>query len=221
VSHELRNPLGAMRTSMYVVEKKAEAGESGMEAAIHRVNRNITRCDQIIDELLDYTRIRDLDLKAREIDSWLDTVVGEQVVPDGVAVTRKFGAPGLELAIDSDRLRRAFINVLENAVQAADSVREKAGKAHRPRISVGTRVRDDRLEILVSDNGPGVPEDIREKIFEPLFSTKSFGVGLGLPTVRQIMHQHGGGVEIGSRRGGGAIFALWLPLESERENTES
>ncbi|MDH5411779.1 MAG: ATP-binding protein, partial [Alphaproteobacteria bacterium] len=74
------------------------------------------------------------------------------------------------------------------------------------------RLANGRLEITVSDNGMGIPEDLREKIFEPLFSTKNFGVGLGLPTVKQIMKQHGGGVEVGEGLSGGAKFALWLPL---------
>ena len=79
-------------------------------------------------------------------------------------------------------------------------------------MSVATHAKKDRLEIVFSDNGPGIPEDLREKVFEPLFSTKNFGVGLGLPVVHQIMEQHGGGVVVGQRRGGGAKIALWLPL---------
>lgn len=84
-------------------------------------------------------------------------------------------------------------------------------------MTVETRLRGDKLEILIADNGPGIPAEVRDKIFEPLFSTKTFGVGLGLPTVKQIMEQHGGGVEISKRRGGGAKFALWLPLGMEQE----
>jgi signal transduction histidine kinase len=87
----------------------------------------------------------------------------------------------------------------------------------KPLVTVETKLLKDRLEILVSDNGPGVPAEIREKIFEPLFSTKNFGVGLGLPTVSQIMKQHGGGVSVRKKRGGGAKFALWLPLAGELE----
>ena len=78
VSHELRNPLGAMRTSMYVVEKKTDTDDSGCKSAVDRVNRNITRCDQIIDELLDYTRIRDLNLQETSIDSWLGAVLASR-----------------------------------------------------------------------------------------------------------------------------------------------
>jgi PAS domain S-box-containing protein len=217
VSHELRNPLGAMRTSMYVVEKKTDADDQRLRAAIDRVNRNITRCDQIIDELLDYTRIRDLNIQQTNINNWLGAVLSEQTVPDGVEVTRKFRAGGARVPADSDRLRRAVINIFENACQAVTDARRNETLPQAPEVTVETRLKNDRLEILITDNGPGVPVEIREKIFEPLFSTKNFGVGLGLPTVRQIMKQHGGGVTIGEKRGGGAKFALWLPLAGELE----
>jgi PAS domain S-box-containing protein len=217
VSHELRNPLGAMRTSMYVVQKKTDADDQRLRAAIDRVNRNITRCDQIIDELLDYTRIRDLNIQQTNINNWLGAVLSEQTVPDGVEVTRKFRAGGARVPTDSDRLRRAVINIFENACQAVTDARRNDTLPQAPKVTVETRLKNDRLEILITDNGPGVPAEIREKIFEPLFSTKNFGVGLGLPTVRQIMKQHGGGVTIGEKRGGGAKFALWLPLAGELE----
>ncbi len=217
VSHELRNPLGAMRTSMYVVEKKTDADDQRLKASIDRVNRNITRCDQIIDELLDYTRIRDLDLRRANIDRWLGAVLDEQNTPAEITVKRKFGAKGARVPFDDDRLRRAFINIFENACHAATDPHNANGAARRPLISVQTSLRKSRVQIEISDNGAGIPPEIREKIFEPLFSTKNFGVGLGLPTVRQIMKQHGGGIEIGETRGGGAKFALWLPLAGELE----
>ena len=71
---------------------------------------------------------------------------------------------------------------------------------------------DDRLEIVFHDNGPGIPAEVLSKIFEPLYSTKSFGVGLGLPTVRQIMEQHNGGIDITSEPDQGTNVSLWLPL---------
>lgn len=219
VSHELRNPLGAMRTSMYVVEKKIEVKDQRLQAAIERVNRNITRCDQIIDELLDFTRIRDLDIQQTDIDNWLGAILDEQSIPNEIAVKRKFGVADTHVSIDANRLRRAFINVFENACQAVSSPHHAGETPARPLVTVETRLKKDRLEIIISDNGAGIPDDIREKIFEPLFSTKNFGVGLGLPTVKQIMAQHGGGVEIAKRRGGGVNFALWLPLAGELQST--
>ncbi|MDH3231281.1 MAG: PAS domain-containing protein, partial [Alphaproteobacteria bacterium] len=217
VSHELRNPLGAMRASMYVVEKRIGAADERVANAIERVNRSITRCDHIIDELLDYTRIRELRVQPTEIDDWLRGVLDEQHVPAGVRIRRKFGAPGLRVPADADRLRRAVINIYDNACQAMSPPWQPAGPGTTKQISIETRVRGDRLEIILADNGPGIPDDLLDKVFEPLFSTKNFGVGLGLPTVHQIMQQHNGGVTVSARRSGGARFALWLPLTREVE----
>jgi signal transduction histidine kinase len=71
-----------------------------------------------------------------------------------------------------------------------------------------------RLEIRVSDTGPGIPKDVRARVFEPLFSTKRYGVGLGLPIVKNIVEQHGGGIEIESQAGQGTTVILWLPVRS-------
>jgi signal transduction histidine kinase len=120
---------------------------------------------------------------------------------------------------DTDRLRRAVINVYENACHALAQASEAGGK-RTCRITVETRVRRNRYEIIVSDSGDGIPQETLPKIFEPLFSTKNFGVGLGLPTVKQIMEQHSGGVEAGNGRRQGARFVLWLPLVPEMQEIE-
>ncbi len=220
VSHELRNPLGAMRASMYVLEKAIEGHTDRVARAIERVNRNITRCDHIIDELLDFTRIRELELQPISIDRWLVKVLEEQDVPDGVVIERNFCAPDVKIPADADRLRRAVINIYENACHALTAPVSDNGTEADKRLSIMTRVCDDRLEIVFSDNGPGIPEDLLDKVFEPLFSTKNFGVGLGLPTVDQIMQQHGGGVTVSAGRIGGATFALWLPLAAQTETAQ-
>jgi signal transduction histidine kinase len=84
-------------------------------------------------------------------------------------------------------------------------------------IRVESRLAGDRLEIAVIDEGLGIPADVLPKIFEPLFSTKGFGVGVGLPTAKRIMEQHGGGIEIASEPGRGTRALLWLPLCSTQK----
>ena len=79
-------------------------------------------------------------------------------------------------------------------------------------LTVRTQKRRGRIEVHFQDSGPGMPPDVRAKIFEPLFSTKGFGVGLGLPVVKQIMEQHGGGIEIETEEGRGTRVCLWLPF---------
>ncbi len=78
-------------------------------------------------------------------------------------------------------------------------------------LTVRTQEHDGRVEVIFEDTGPGIPPDVYERIFEPLYSTKGFGIGLGLPVVKQIMEQHGGGIEIESEEGRGTRVYLWLP----------
>ena len=110
-------------------------------------------------------------------------------------------------AIDRRRLSKVFVNLIENAIQ------------HSPSGSVVTveaqKVLDgghEWVQCAVHDSGPGISADDLPKIFEPLFSTKSFGVGLGLPTVKQIMEQHGGGIDVAPLAEGGTEVKLWLAL---------
>jgi signal transduction histidine kinase len=116
-------------------------------------------------------------------------------------------ASGVTVMADPERLRRALVNVVTNALQAMEA--KGAGEQH---LEIATRQLSGRCEIVVRDSGEGIPEAIRERIFEPLFSTKNFGVGLGVPIIRNIMEDHGGGVDYRSEVGEGTTVTLWLPL---------
>jgi signal transduction histidine kinase len=211
VSHELRNPLGAIRTAVYLVRGRTEDRGLGVENALERADRSITRCDNIITELLDFTRTTDLALENFRIGEWLDRLLYEQNAPDGITVRNEISARDLEVAFDEDRFRRVIINVFNNACEAMTEDYERTGR-YDYSLSITSRVHEDRFQMVFHDNGPGIAPDILEKIWEPLFSTKSFGVGLGLPTVKQIMEQHGGGIDIASELGRGTDVVLWLPL---------
>lgn len=216
VSHELRNPLGAMRPSLYVIEKKSDKTDERIQSAIERIDRNINRCDHIIDELLDFTRITELELKPTLIDKWLTSVILEQIIPEEILLKKDFGLNNIELAVDTDRLRRAVINAIENSCHSMmdDNQQSIKNNAH---IHIKTCVSNNRVEIIIKDTGRGIAKDVIDKVFEPLFSTKSFGVGLGMPAIKQIMQQHGGEVEVESEEGKGTTVTLWLPLnESEQ-----
>ena len=214
VSHELRNPLGSMRPSLYVIETVTrDNNNEKLQAAVQRLYRSIDRCDGIIDELLDFTRITDLSLQTIILDEWLDEVIQEQPLLNGIELIYQPHLDNAQIHIDADRFRRAIINVFENACHAmliADSMTEVIDNA---KLSIHTQVKNDRVNISISDSGGGIPDEVMEKIFEPLFSTKGFGVGLGMPTVQQIMKQHKGGIDIDTSSKGTTV-TLWLPLET-------
>ncbi len=211
ISHELRNPLGSIRTSTYIVSNNLRDGDPRIRRALERIERNVVRCDRIIDELLDFTRISDIEAEPTALDDWLATVLEEQALPSGVSLRREFGLADTVVSLDQNRFRRAVINVFDNAGQAMVGEGDAQVESGEHVLTVRTREHDGRIEVGFEDTGPGVPPDVYEKIFEPLFSTKSFGVGLGLPVVTKIMEMHSGGIEIESEEGRGTRVCLWLP----------
>lgn len=210
VSHELRNPLGAIRPSLYIIEKKSDKDDERMQKAIQRVDRNVDRCDNIIDELLDFTRITKLKLELTRFDDWLDQVIVEQDVPDGIILKKNFNLSNVELSIDSDRLRRVIINVIDNGCHAMMDDNHQVVSSNAC-LTVMTSESEHHFEIKISDTGIGISKAVLDKIFEPLFSTKGFGVGLGMSTVKQIMEQHHGGIEVNSEENKGTQVILRLP----------
>ena len=158
--------------------------------------------------LLDHTRVHEPDLQSVGFDDWLGEVLDEQTVPDGVVLERNFGAPAAVVQLDADRFRRVIINLFENACQA---MLEDEGSGER-RLSFKTTGGDGSLHVSIADTGPGIPADALDKIFEPLFTTRRGGIGLGLPTVQEIIERHGGGIDIKSRPGDGTRAEFWLPL---------
>ena len=210
VSHELRNPLGVIRTSAFILRDGLKEETPRAIRALDRIERSVLRCDRIIDEMLDFTRISDLEPEPTALDDWLAGVIEEQPLPTGISLHRELRLPGLTVALDRDRFRRAVINVFDNACQAMRGEGDAETEPSERVLTVRSRERDGRIEVLIEDRGVGIAPDVYKRIFEPLFSTKGFGVGLGLPVVKQIMEQHGGGIEIETEEGRGTTVCLWL-----------
>ena len=215
VGHELRNPLGTIRNSIYEMNERLRGKNSGLEKALDRAERNIIRCDTIIEELLDYAREREHTTERLLIDEWVDGFLDEITIPEKIKLVRKFNA-GVEVNINPESFRRCLINLIDNAVHAmTETEKEVKSKKQSPLsnvLSIETRIEEDNLIINIKDSGPGMSKDELKKIFEPLYSTKGFGVGLGLPIVKKIIEQHNGGIEIISKKGEGTIAVLRLPL---------
>jgi PAS domain S-box-containing protein len=207
IGHELRNPLGTIRSTAYVLEKQCGTDNEVVQRALERMERNIRRCDRIIGDLLGFARSTALQCESTALDSWLATLLEEYSYPDFVQVHHVLGA-NVSVEVDPERLRQAVINVLDNAVHALE------GESSAKDLTVESRVMPERVEIRVSDTGCGIRDDVLPNIFQPLYSTKSFGVGLGLPTVKRIMEQHKGGVEVSTVLNQGTTMILWLPRES-------
>ena len=208
VAHELRNPLSAIRNTCYALRETAGPDALQFARPLARIERSVLRCENLVADLLNFTRPKEPNRKPVKLDEWLAEVLDEQKIADGIVLERRFGAAGAIAALDTDQFRRVIINLIENAAQAMDP--DIAPSLER-RITVSTAA-SDTIAIIVEDSGPGIPADVLPKVFDPLFSTKSFGTGLGLPTVKQIVEQHDGTVSIVSEPGRGAAVHIRLPL---------
>lgn len=210
ISHELRNPLSAMSPSLYVLNQLCDKEEPKVGKAIQILERSVWRCDNIINELLDYTRISNIQLDSIVLEDLLDEILSEIAIPDAVHVVTDYHRPRDPCMLDTSTFRRAVINTVENACQAMQ-IESSDEFVDNATLSVVTEEHDGKTSIRITDTGCGIAADKLEKIFEPLYSTKVYGVGLGMPTIKQIMEQHQGGIEIESEEGKGTSIILWLP----------
>jgi signal transduction histidine kinase len=218
VSHELRNPLGVIRSSMTVIQSMTAGKQLGVERALERIDRNIERCTKIIGELLDFTKPSELIREPVAVDSWLGTLLDEYALHSGITLSRDLQTD-CEAAIDIHRFEQVIMNLLDNACQALTDGKWEPPAVRERLITVRCEATGPHVRISVADTGPGIPPDIVSKIFEPLFTTKSFGTGLGLPTVRKIVEMHGGTIDVASAIDQGTTFTIWLPRQAAAAET--
>jgi PAS domain S-box-containing protein len=216
IAHELRNPLGSVRTSAFLLERKARDKGLGIEPQLDRINKGIVRCDHIITQLLDFSRNTQLNCTPGDLDAWLTQVLEEESgkLPAAITIECNLGLANSEVPFDPSRLQRAIVNLLSNASEALVGQGDDPAKFSnaKPVISITTRAISGFIVIEVRDNGPGIPAGVLARIREPLFTTKSFGTGLGVPAIEQIAKQHGGRLEVSTEPGLGATFSIWLPM---------
>lgn len=215
VAHELRNPLATIRTSVFSLRSRIQDGAGEAQTTLRRIDRNIVRCDRIISELLDFSANQEPHLETVDLNRCIAAWVEDYEASEGTRLRLAISDGAVTVRIDQDRLHQVLVNLLDNASQALE---ETPGRGRRDaEIAVRTRIEGGRFVLEVADDGPGIPDDVLPRIFEPLFSTKGFGVGLGLPLVKKIIDQHGGDIEVVTGVGDGTTFRVHLPLTKSRE----
>ena len=222
VAHEIRNPLGAVRTASFLLDRKLKGKGLGVEQQLHRIGNGITRCDNIISQLLDFSRSRALQAEIITIDEWMANLVSEEAekLPAVVTIECNFELGGMAASFDPSRMSRVVVNLLSNASEAMVGRGDDETKftTTEPRITVTTCATARGIEVEISDNGPGIEPETIKRILEPLYTTKSFGTGLGLPAVEKILSDHQGGLEVRSVVGEGAKFTAWFPISRDLAN---
>jgi diguanylate cyclase len=210
VGHELRNPLASIRSSMELLRKQTSGKELGVERALDRIDRNTDRCANIISDLLNFARKKELVSEPTPLAAWLTDILDEHTLPAEVALHRDLRATD-EIPVDRQKLRQVIVNLIDNATQAMTATDWQPAQARH--IIVRTESVDRGVRLSVVDNGPGIAPDVLPRIFEPLFTTKTFGIGLGMPMVKQIVELHQGTIAVDSTIGQGTTIQIWLPRE--------
>jgi two-component system nitrogen regulation sensor histidine kinase GlnL len=216
LAHEIKNPLGGLRGSAQLLERELDRAE--LREYTRVIIKEADRLQALLDRLLTPRRtVRLAEVNIHEVLERVRSLVLAEF-PQGISCLRNYDPSVPALAGDTEQLIQAVLNVVRNAAQALLS-EANAGKGGaivlRTRaarqVTLARRRHKLALELQVIDDGPGVPEDIRERVFNPLVSGREGGSGLGLALVQTYVHNHGGTVEFDSRPGR-TVFTILLPL---------
>jgi signal transduction histidine kinase len=207
VAHEVRNPLGAIKTCGQFLEEKL--GHEDKRAKFTQlIIREADRLDQLVSRLLNFARPAERQLQYEDINELLDNAITLAVLKINgprIAVKKNFcdGLP--QLFIDAKRLSQAFLNILLNAIDAMPG----SGI-----LTLSTAVEEEprKVVITITDTGEGIPQESLDKIFYPYFTTRPRGTGLGLAIVQQIIAEHNGSIDVKSMVGEGTIITIALPI---------
>jgi len=168
-----------------------------------RVNEGVRQVDEIVKALLGFARS---DRRQRRLASLRD-LVADAAIGAGLPAQRVCLEGDVEQHVDADALGRVLANLLRNSVEASPDVR----------VTIRAGSRGGRLELLVQDDGPGVPAEIGDKVFEPFVSSKERGTGLGLPLSARVLAYMGGEIELVSQAQPGACFRIRIPIVAPAE----
>jgi len=200
VAHEIKNPLTSMRIAVDQLGRTAGQADSRTVTAVEVLAAETQRLERLAKEFSDFGRLpegpkSEVDL----VDLLLD--LGKSAVPPEVAVRVRANGEPCKVLGHYDPLRRAFANLLRNAAEAMNGCGA---------IDVAVARDGDGLVVTIADHGPGVPDQLRQHVFEPYFTTKQDGTGLGLALVRQTIEAHNGTITATDTPGGGATFSIVL-----------
>jgi len=204
VAHEVKNPLAGISGALQIISGRL-AADSGDRVILGEILKRIDALDGWVEELLTFSRPREPTFAPVDLPALVrDTVEILRRDARFARVRFEMRAAACTLPADQEQLRSVLLNLLINAAQAAGA---------RGKVDVEVACDETEVRVTVSDDGPGIPEAIRGQVFEPFFSTKTRGSGLGLAVARRVVEAHRGRIAIDSPPGGGTSVRVHLPRE--------
>lgn len=215
MAHEIRNPLNFINLSIDYLKEKYRPADNALEqfdSLIDGIKQEIQRLNNLVNDYLDYSRPLKLNLCSVRIAPLLDdliSLVWAKADAEDIQVVKQFKADPV-LRIDADLFKSCVLNIIVNAVHAME------GKEGPKLLVVDTGIVEDKFALSIKDTGSGVKPENIEKIFEPFFSTKKNGLGLGLSMTRRVIEEHNGTIKFSSVYGDGSEFRIILPFDPGR-----
>ena len=211
VGHELRNPLGAIKNAAYYVKGKVAKSELAHKEPrviefLNIIDDEIDTSNQIINDLLGFSRVGKPSVLPTQIKNVIEDALSPTTIPESIKLTKKLDTELPQIEINASQIHQVLVNMITNAVQAM---------AEGGKLTIAAREQESFLEVEIADPGCGIPEEAVGIIFDPLFTTKAKGIGLGLAVCKTIIDRHEGKIEVKSQAGKGTTFTIRLPLKRE------
>ncbi|MEO9309725.1 MAG: HAMP domain-containing sensor histidine kinase [Nitrososphaera sp.] len=208
IAHDLRNPLSVIQNTSRILRIRLENHlDDKSRQQWSRLDRAVYRMSHQLEDVMDYVRLPQLKKKNYSLSMALQDAIERIDVPPNIAIHPPLN--DCTVFCDPEKIEIVFVNLLVNAIQAME------GKGGIIKITITEDDKENLATIAISDNGVGIPQELLEKIFEPLFTTKQVGTGLGLSSCKSIVEQHGGSITASSTPGKGSTFTIKIPIKSD------
>ena len=204
VGHELRNPLGVMNNAVYFLKTVLTEADSTVREYLDIIGAEIAGAERIVAELLDSVRTKPPQPQMSHTEHLVRQALRHCTVPEGVAVEVDIPAELTPIQVDPQHIQRVFRNLIANGIDAM------AGDGHLT-ISASADESAETIRVSVRDTGGGIAPEQMTRLFQPLYTTKARGIGLGLMICKNLVEANGGRIEVESELGKGAVFAVVLP----------
>jgi len=205
VAHELRNPLGVISNSIYYLNLTLGDADPKVRKHLQIIDREVVRSNKIITDLMSFVRVAELDAVPSDINELITEAQEETGIPSAIEVETSLQEDLPQVRLDPGKIKQVLVNLLTNAVQAMSG---------QGKLGIASRAQDGSVCIEVSDTGCGIDPEVMDKIWEPLFTTKAKGIGLGLAISKMLVENHGGHIYARNNCDGGATFSVELPAQS-------
>ncbi len=219
LAHEIKNPLSTMTITLGLLREDFENSDAPRDRRVlkkvHLLESEVTRLEHILQDFLQFAGGHALRPRLVSVNGWLGELLDffePSLTESKIRLARRLEPNLPAVLVDRDLMKQAVLNLLNNARQAMPEGGE---------LTVRTSTSGDRVRIDVSDTGEGIARDVLPRIWEVYYSTKAQGTGLGLPTVRRIVAEHGGDTTAESRPGRGSCFSIFLPVPPTIAGTEA